>query len=350
MTLPQRLKLIGAPGSPYTRKMLALLRYRHIVHDIVWGDPSRAGAGLPKANVKLHPTFYFKDRNGELEAVVDSTPIIRRLEQEQQGRSVIPGNPALAFINYLLEDFGDEWCTKYMFHYRWSRAADIDWAGTMIPLWMDRTIPEDQLIKFKQAFSERQISRIGIVGSNKTTQPIIEGSYQRFLGLLEQHFRAEPFLLGKRPGSGDFAVYGQLTQLVSVDPTPAALAREISPRSCAWVDCMEDLSGLEPQDSDWVGVDAIPQSLTNILSEIGRVYVPALLANARALIAGEKNWQAQIDGCRWTQQSFPYQGKCLKWINQEYQALARTDKQAVDAVLAGTGCEALIPVEEQLRS
>ena len=34
-------------------------------------------------------------------------------------RSVIPTDSALAFINYLLEDFGDEWCTKYMFHYRW---------------------------------------------------------------------------------------------------------------------------------------------------------------------------------------------------------------------------------------
>ena len=54
-----------------------------------------------------------RDERGELKTVTDSTPIIRRLEDEFEGRSVIPEDPALC--NYLLEDFGDEWVTKYMF-------------------------------------------------------------------------------------------------------------------------------------------------------------------------------------------------------------------------------------------
>ena len=32
-----------------------------------------------------------------------------RLEKEFEGRSVIPEDPALCFLNYLFEDFGDEW-------------------------------------------------------------------------------------------------------------------------------------------------------------------------------------------------------------------------------------------------
>ena len=78
------------------------------------------------------------------------------------------------------------------------------------------------------------------------------------------------------------------------------------------------------------------------LGEVGRVYAPALLANAKALMAGEKEWETKIDGANWKQQSFAYQGKCLQWINERYQALSDDDKTRVDKVLAGTGCEALI--------
>jgi hypothetical protein len=148
--------------------------------------------------------------------------------------------------------------------------------------------------------------------------------------------------LGNRPGAGDFSLYGQLTQLVGFDPTPRAIAHQVSPRTVAWVDLMEDQSGLDPAQGGWNAPDAIPSSLRGILKEIGRVYVPALLANAKAVAAGEKTWEAEIDGAPWTQQTFPYQAKCLKWINEQYQTLGDDDRARVDALLAGTGCEAVI--------
>ena len=88
--------LSGAPGSPYTRKMLAVLRYRRIPYRLLPPE-GPALADLPKPKVRLLPTFYLPGPDGALEAVVDSTPIIRRLEKERSGRSVIPADPALAF-------------------------------------------------------------------------------------------------------------------------------------------------------------------------------------------------------------------------------------------------------------
>ena len=67
-----------------------------------------------------------------------------------------------------------------------------------------------------------------------------------------------------------------------------------------------------------------------------------MLANAAALAAGEKTWETTIDGATWTQQTFPYQVKCLRWINEKYRSLDARDRERVDAVLAGTGCEAVI--------
>ena len=90
--------LRGAPGSPYTRKMLAVLRYRRIPYRFLVGLWSK-DENLPAPKVDLLPTFYFETDDGDVEAVVDSTPIIRRLESEVLGRSVIPTDPAVAFIS-----------------------------------------------------------------------------------------------------------------------------------------------------------------------------------------------------------------------------------------------------------
>ncbi len=344
MASPQRLRLIGGTGSPYTRKMVALLRYRHIPYGITWGDPASTldAMGIAKPRPTLLPTFLFTDDQGGIEAVCDSTPIIRRLEALYPGRSVLPTDPALAFLDYLIEDFGDEWCTKYMFHYRWYPPEDADNAGTLLPFSMEVTLPEEAHRQFKRVFSERQIGRLYVVGSNDNTAPVIDASYRRFLAAMENHLARQPFMLGTRPGAGDFALYGQLTQLVGFDPTPRAIAHQVSPRTVAWVDRMEDLSGIDPVAQDWNSAGDIPASLRGILAEIGRVYVPALLANAQAVEAGEKSWEAEIDGARWTQQTFPYQAKCLRWINEQYRALGDDDRARVDTLLDGTGCEAVI--------
>ena len=160
--------------------------------------------------------------------------------------------------------------------------------------------------------------------------------------LLEKHFAELPYLLGMRPASSDFALYGQFTQLIDFDPGSQAIAHEISPRSVAWTRLMEDQSGVDPEPDDWRVLEDLPDTLKALLGEVGLVYVPALLANAAAVQAGEKTWTAEIDGVDWTQRTFPYQAKCLKWVNEKYQALSADDQQRVDRFVAGTGCERLI--------
>lgn len=330
----------GSPGSPYTRKMLALLRYRRIPYRFLQG--AQDVEGLPQPKVGLIPIFYFTDEAGEVTADVDSTPITRRLEDEYPGRSVIPTDPAAAFINYLLEDYGDEWLTKAMFHYRWYYDADIEMAGSVLPHYADVSQPDAQMQQAKKVFSERQISRLYVVGSNDTTAPVIEDSYKRFLSCLNEHLKNLPFIMGSRPGSADFACFGQLTQLVQFDPTPAAIAAAGFPRVHAWVSKMEDHSGLEPTEDGFVDPDAFPDTLKAILAEVGRTYVPVMLANGQALDQGVETVEVEVDGKSWVQEPFPYQGKCLQWLRIEYARLDEADRVRVDGMLAGTGCEALL--------
>ncbi|EED33556.1 conserved hypothetical protein [gamma proteobacterium NOR5-3] len=343
MAFADPVQLIGATASPYTQKMLALLRYRRIPYAVTWGDVATVceARGLEPPRPALLPTFLLED-DGVTAAVCDSTPIIRRLEEAQSQRSVLPGDPALAFVDYLIEDYADEWCTKYMFHYRWHFAADADKAGTVLPLAMNPSISSEELAAFKEHFSQRQIGRLFVVGSNETTAAVIDASYRRFLTAMEHHLAQQPFMLGTRPGAGDFALHGQLSQLVGFDPTPRAITHAISPRTVAWVDRTYDLSGLEPSGEDWIKLEAQPASLSDLMQEIGRVYVPAQLANARALGAGDKEWSCDIDGAPWSQRTFPYQAKCLQWTRERYAALSQSDRARVDAFLDGTGIEAML--------
>ena len=135
--MTERIKVFGAPASPYTQKMISIMRYRHIAYEFYIGDVSGRLSrieGIEPPKPVLLPTLLLKDSQGNLKATTDTTPIIKRFENEYPDRKLLPEDPALSFINYLLEDFGDEWVTKYMFHYRWYFEEDANNASTILPL------------------------------------------------------------------------------------------------------------------------------------------------------------------------------------------------------------------------
>lgn len=331
------LTIVGVPGSPYSRKLRAVLRYRRIPYAWVQHGAPEA-RDLPQARVALLPQLLLPNADGCLEACTDTTPLIRELERRYPARrSVIPTDPVIAFLDALIEDYADEWLTKCMFHYRWAFAPDIARAAAILPRWFRTNQPEASAVAFGKQFSSRQIGRRAVVGSNDVTAPLIEASYHQLLQCLDVHLTEHRFVHGGRPAAGDFALYGQLTQLASFDPTPAEIALRTAPRVVAWVDVVEDLSGIESAERDWLTRDQIPDSLRALLEVTGRCYPAFLLANAAALEAGADRVECDLDGHRWVQSPFPYQRKCLKWLRESYAALALPDRAAVDAALDGTG-------------
>jgi len=320
--------------------MLALLRYRRITYRFVQTSAAKK-MGLPTAKVPLLPTFYFPEDKDGRQPVTDSSPIIRRLETIEPQRQVIPPDPALALIDMLLEDYADEWLTKPMFHFRWRFPDDIKRSAEVLPHWRNGISSDDQIKQLGDEFASRQIARLGMVGSNDTTAEIIEESYCRFLTAFSKHLTSYPFLMGGRPGAADFAVAGQLTQLVQFDPTPMKLALEAGGRVYAWVSTLEDLSGLEPTPSDWLQRDAIPASLRSLLAEMGRVYTPVMLANEQAVNNRAEQVEAIVDGKSWQQRPFPYQAKCVRWLREARTQLTNPDREALDTILDGSGLEPL---------
>ena len=337
-------KIGGSYGSPYSMKMRAVLRYRRIPHQ--WIPRDSEFDDLPEPPVRLQPTLAFPDEKGDYpDSMVDSSPQIMRLEGLEAERSVVPADPALAFLDHLLEDFADEWCTKMMYHYRWHHLYPeaIDKAGLLLPLAQNLQMPSPIHEAAAAMIRDRQVGRTALVGSTDGNRKAIEDSYVRLLHLLEAHLAQEPFLFGSRPGCSDFGLYGQLTQLTRFEVHSARLAVKHSPRTVVWVDHIDDLHWW-PVDgaSGWLDRDQLPASTLALLGEAGRTYAPFMLANAAALAAGEDELVVAIDSVEFSQAPFKYQAKCLGWIRSEYEELDDQDRSWVDDQLDGTGCEKLL--------
>ena len=312
--MAQIIKLVGAPQSPYSRKMRAALRFRRIPFQWV-RQHSSASKGQPPVKIShMIPVMWIShDDPSQDSAMLDSTFQLQLLEKKYSQRSLINPDPVVMFFNELIEDFADEWLTKAMFHYRWSYQDDIQKAACVLPLEVKWHQHDSAALPFQEKFANLQTSRLGVVGSNQITKPVIEESFKNILLSLNEILTTQPFILGGRPGSADFALYGQLSCLALFDPTPSNITLRLTPRVYAWVEAMEDTSGETVTDEDWLTRNQIVSIWGDLLTEIARTYVPYLLANEQALLNQDSEFQCQIDGRTWQQKPFLYQGKCLNW-------------------------------------
>ncbi|MEL7113963.1 MAG: glutathione S-transferase C-terminal domain-containing protein, partial [Pseudomonadota bacterium] len=89
----------------------------------------------------------------------------------------------------------------------------------------------DQIIK-------RMRDRLPLVGIEKKNEKTLKPSFQRFFALLNAHLEKSLFLFGGRPSAADFAIAGQVAQLL-MDPTPETWLRAQAPFVVAWSEFME---------------------------------------------------------------------------------------------------------------
>lgn len=323
-------RIYGGNASPYSRKLRAILRYRRLPH--VW----KVGTAdtlpeIAQVRPKLIPVLRIPETG---EHRVDSTPLAYLLEQRHpQERSIIPPDPADAFICHLLEDFADEWVSKAMFHYRWYEDATALWACHWI---VYDVVPSasgaahDQAAKF---FHDRQRGRMAMVGCTPENAPVIEASYERLLDILGAQVGGNRYLFGTRPSLADFALYGQLAQL-TLDPWPQRVCRERAPAVEAWVITLDDAAGIEGEWKTERGAAARDA----LLEMIGAEYLPFLRANAQALAEGRDRVEVEIRGRPFAQQPFAYQGKCYSELRHRWSALGSDDRSRLAPVLEKTGC------------
>ncbi len=326
MVAPYR--LYGADLSPYSVKILQLLRFKGIEHQWLPRSQARQAEFARFAKLPLIPVLVGADDY----SLQDSTPIAETLERRYPEPSITPDDPALAFISAMLEDYADEWVNKAMFHYRWTYPADQESAARRIVDTMldGATVPDRASVE--ASVRSRMTERLHFVGSSAETAPVIEASYERLLRLLDAHLASRSYLFGARPALADFGLSGQLGQLAS-DPTPGELLKTRAPNVAAWLKRMDE-AGVE---GPFEPFEQLSGTLAPLLrEEIAGAYLPWMAANAAAAADGAEV-SVELPGGHFAQKPQKYAARAFQEVRGRRAMVA--DDASLAALLGETGCD-----------
>jgi glutathione S-transferase len=321
-------RIFGVEMSPYSVKVRSYFRFKGIPHRWVVRSVDTQAEYQKYAKLPIVPLVVTPAGEG----IQDSTPIIDRFEAEYPEPAIHPSDPVSAFVSALLEEFGDEWGNKWMFHYRWAREVDQLSAAGRIARAMRPDASDEQHAATTAQIRDRMVNRVWFVGSNPETAPQIEDSFREVISLLDAHLAARPYLFGSRPAFADFGLFAQLYEAWT-DPTPGALIEGSAQRVLDWIHRMlwpREQGDFEP----WQDLE--PTLLPLLERQVGRFFLPWTVANAAAIAAQREEFRVELNGRGWAQKPQKYHAKSLAALRARYAALH--DRRAMDGVLERTGC------------
>ncbi len=321
-------RIFGAEMSPYSVKVRSYFRYKGIAHQWILRNAASQAEYEKHAKLPIIPLVVSPDGSG----MQDSTPIIDQMEKLYPEPSIHPADPVAAFVSALIEEFGDEWGNKWMFHYRWARDVDQRSSAGRLARMRAPKANEEELAALAEQVRVRMVGRVWFVGSSELTSSQIETGFLHMLELLDAHLAARRYLFGARPAYGDFGLWGQLYELWT-DPTAGALIEGGAPNVLDWIHRM-----LWPRaEGAFEAWTTLAPTLMPILSgQIGAQFMPWTLANEKALREGREEFSVKLGDNVWIQKPQKYHARSLAMLRAKYAAAP--DKATLDPLLEAAGC------------
>lgn len=274
----KKFRLYGIACSLYTAKARSYLRKQNI--DFVEYGPNHPDYGkriIPHIGRMIIPVIETPD--GEI--VQDGSDIIHYFETRKL--AAVPAYPESSLkqaMSFLFELFGGEGLLRPAMHYRWDYDENnLQFLKSEFAALAPPGITAEQVFTFASANMRKAKQFFGVTDESKA---LIRSSYASFLSLFNAHLEKHPYLLGRQPSLGDYALMAPLYGHLYRDPEPSVIMRQVSPFVGRWV---ERMNTREEYWGDYVDTgsdsekDEIPETLKALMRYIAAEYLPEISAH-----------------------------------------------------------------------
>jgi glutathione S-transferase len=251
----------AAPMSYFSAKVRPALQYKKIEFAEIWPTREVQKQIQQKTGVRFIPVLETDDG----EVLQDSPRILERLDELRPNPPIFPEDPAVRIVAEVLQDFFDDVLVAQALHWRWSFPEQRQWVESD---W------ESVFGSMATKLAAQMAGALPLVGVTERTRPAAEKWFEHFLDLLSAHFASSRFLLGDVITVADYALFAGFFPHFARDPVPARLVRERAPLVMAW---LHEVSAAGPP-APWAGPPEVRETLVPILREVGRVFVPQVMA------------------------------------------------------------------------
>lgn len=336
-------RFYAAELSYFSAKVRPALRYKRIPFvELMPTTDAYRNVIMPRTGVRFIPVVITDDDV----ALQDTSTILDELERRFPDPPLYPVTPVQRVFTLLWELYADEFLIIPGLHYRWSFPESEHKARSEFAT-------STGSVEAANKFADRIKFGATMLGVLPDTAPVIESHTRDLLDRLSAHFTEHPYLLGQRPSLADCALMGPLYAHLYLDAVPGRLLRDTAPFVCQWI---ERMNRPDPDSfRDWFAGDTLAPTLRPLLDLVGHDAIPLLLDNVRNFEQWADTRQTDTDEPprgigvhRATLRGVPFDrftSSYTLWMVQRpldaYRALSAADRTAVDAAIAGTGCEVL---------
>ena len=259
---PGRFSHFAWPVSPYCGKSRAYLDWKGAPYDEVVVTAYQLYFTVRRAVGRMvMPTI----RTPAGEWLQDTSLIIDTLEASGQlpGPSITPPGKVQRLADRLLELHGDEWVAVAALHKRWNDPENDRFARREFGRCAFPWLPAAIATPLAAPFANRMAGFLPKLGIDDATAPGVDTYVDGLIANLEHHLGATglPYLLGHRPGLGDFALYGPMWAHLYRDPATTSLFDD-APAVRAWLERLTSPSEADRSPTTaFLPGDEVPETL-----------------------------------------------------------------------------------------